>query len=125
MANTYKNEKDITLNGVTITLRPSFENMANVESKLGSIAYIAWKFSTFATNMKNLPGLSELTTIIYYFQAAHDKESGKTLLSLEDVYNHVAAEGVFKMITPMLEFLSQCTAGNKAQPSVSDAVKKN
>lgn len=125
MANTYKNEKDITINGVTITLRPSFENMANMESKLGSIAYVAYKFSQFATNMKNLPGLSELTTVVYYMQAAHDKESGKTLLSIEEVYELIAAEGVFKMISPILEFLSQCTAGNKAAPSVSESVKKN
>jgi len=125
MANTFKNEKEINLNGTLITLRPSFDNMAQVESKLGSIAYLAFKFSQFAVNMKNLPGVSELTQIIYYFQAKHDKDVSGDPLTLEQVYDLVCQEGVFKLLTPVLEFLAQCTAGNKNAPEVSDSEKKN
>jgi len=125
MANLYRNEKEIDLKGTKILLRPTFENMANLEGKLGSIAYLAFKFSQFSTNMKNLPQLSELTFIVYYFQAAHDKDYGQKPLTLNEVYDLVSEVGVFVLLTPILEFLARCTAGNKMQPDVSEAEKKS
>lgn len=125
MANSFRNEKEIDLNGRKITLRPTFENMSNFEGKVGSIAYVAYKWSQFSVNLKNLPTLSELTMTVYYFQAAHDKDFSGKLLTLNEVFDLVCEEGVFKALTPLLEFLANCTAGNKAAPDVSASEKKS
>lgn len=91
--NQFRNELKVTIGGSEILLRPTFENIAQVESNVGSISYLAWKFSrgvrrdatggidkaslSSEETIKGLPSLTEMAQIVYYCQAekTHDLNS--------------------------------------------------
>lgn len=83
--NIFKNETELKIGDETILIRPTFENLAEMESNVGSVTYLSWKFSQGVKKNRDgsvdrdslnsretiqaLPSLSEITEIIYYNQA--------------------------------------------------------
>ena len=131
MANKYKNEMEIKLGQETILLRPTFENISDMESNVGGLTYLAWKFSRGLAlggtqeAIKLMPSITELAQIIYYNQAAR-KEDDLTLrkYSLEDIWVLVQEEGI-KLTKPVTEYLSVITAGNKNAAQLPESEKKS
>lgn len=125
MANKFKNEKEIKIGGESILLRPTFENLANMESKVGSIAHMAMKLVNFNNGMKNVIGISEIATIIFYNQAANDPDFGTKPKSIGAIYDLVLEEGFYLVIPPLAEYVGGVTRGNKLEPELSEAQKKS
>lgn len=128
--NKMRNEMEIVLAGVKILLRPTFENMANMEAKLGGLSYLVWKFCNSGNSVESkarvLPPLTECAQIIFFNQAETkaDRPSEK-LYSLDEIWEMVQSEGI-KIVTPVAKFLGQVAAGNAAAPVLSeDEVKKS
>lgn len=118
MANKYRNELEITLGGEKILLRPTFENIANLEGNLGfgvpTFAYRLHKISS----KSEAPSMTEMAKVAYHCQA--DKK-----FSLEQIWDLCMIDGV-AFSAEILKFVSQITVGDKAAPDVSDdSVKKN
>ena len=125
MENKFRNEMEITLGGVPILLRPTFENIAAMESHVGSLAWLTWKYSRGArvtkegssleSAIKSLPSLSECAQIIYYNQVA-TKEGDPTLkkYSLEEIWQLVMQEGM-GLSGKVLEFLGRVASGGKQE----------
>lgn len=126
MENKFRNEMEITVGGQKILLRPTFENLAAMESVLGSLAYLGWKYSrgvvlekdgTIKTNMemaiRSLPPLSDAAKIIFFNQAA-TKPEDPTLkkYSLEEIWALVLEEGT-PVTKQVVQYLARVTAGNK------------
>jgi len=125
MENKFKNEMNIKLGGEEILLRPTFENVASMEAKLGGIAYLAWKLSRSATNPSVLPSLTDLAQIIYFNQAATKADDQtKKKHSLDEVWALVQEEGL-GVVKPVTEFLARIAAGNKMQSELTENQKKN
>lgn len=116
MANKYKNEMEIKIGEETILLRPTFENLSDMESNVGGLAYLAWRLSrgtTIEDKVKSLPSFTDMAKIIYYNQAARKADDPSLRkLSLEEIWELVQGEGA-KLIKPVTEYLSQIMAGNK------------
>lgn len=122
MENSFRNELEISLAGVKILLRPTFENMANTESKLGGLPYLAWKFSRTG---KESATLTDCAQLIYFNQAANNPaDPNKKALSLEEIWALVSQEGV-NVLKPAMTFLALMTAGNKMAVDLSDNQKKS
>jgi len=122
MENPNRNEMLIKLGGVDILLRPSFENIAAMEAKLGGLPYLAFKFSSHG---KNSATLSDCAQIIYFNQAAvNPNDPTKKKLSLDEVWELVSQEGV-NVLQPVMAFLARLTAGNKMAQELTDAQKKS
>lgn len=136
--NNFKNEMEITLGSEKILLRPTFENVASMESNVGGLTYLAWKFSRSTTKdkdgkpivneamIKNMPSLTEVAQIIFYNQAA-TKEGDPTLkkFSLEEIWDLVTLEGL-KVIGPVTLFLCKITNGDKFKnDELSESEKKS
>lgn len=140
MENKFRNEMEIKLGGETILLRPTFENIAAMESFVGSVAWLGWKFSrgvrvgadgkAIKQNViteeaiKAIPTLSDSAKIIYYNQAAcRADDPTQKKFSLEEIWDLVLQEGtpVVKHITM---YLAGVTAGSKAMVVAEDAEKK-
>lgn len=127
MENKARNELEINLGGNKILLRPTFENMAAMESDMGSIASLAFKFGKgvdAATGKVDpqaaalsLPSITETTKIFYYNQA-------EKKYSLEEMFEMVMAEGIQISIKAVM-FLTLCTAGNKFQKQPTKSQKKS
>lgn len=139
--NNARNEVTIDLAGEKIILRPTFENIAAMESNLGGISYLGWKFSRgakldsngnpvmdYGQAAKNLPSMSEIAQIIYYNQAA-TKADDPTLkkYSLEEVFNLVVRTGQAKVVAPITMFITKLLAGDKLNPvdDITDEEKKS
>lgn len=118
--NPFKNEQLVTLGGQEILLRPTFENIATLETETYSLAYIAWLYGGGAAEAvkdpvsgkveitkkdKVIPPLTLSAKIIYLCQAekCHD---------LETVFQMVLQEGI-AVNSQVLKFISKITAGNK------------
>ena len=102
MENKFRNEIEISLGDEVILLRPTFENIAMTETHIGSISYLAWKFSrgvrmgddgkvdpkslNSEETIKSLPSLTEISQVIYYNQA--DRK-----FTLEQVWDLVMGSG--------------------------------
>lgn len=115
MENKFRNEREITIGGEKILLRPTFENVAAMEENVGGLSFLAWKYSRAGADggAKALPGLAECAKIIYFNQAATKPDDPtQKRLSLEEVWELVSAEGV-GVIKPVLEYLGRMTAGRK------------
>jgi hypothetical protein len=113
-----KNELIVKLGAEEILLRPTFENVAELESNVGALGVIAMRCS------KGAP-MSVSAQVIYYCQAARDPEdSTKRLRSLEEVWSLVQDQGI-KSIVPVMEFLTNITAGNKLAPELTEKQKKS
>lgn len=113
MSNPLKNEKTITIGGVEILLRPTFENCANLEGSLGyGLPMLAFNLSR-----KQLPAITDLTKVIYHCQAKKEH-------SLEKIWELVMKEGMM-IAGPLLEFIGQITAGDQSQPELTESQKKS
>lgn len=118
MENKFRNEMEISLGGQKILLRPSFENLAALESSAGGLLYLSWKASK-ALRKEGI-GMSEMAFIIYHCQAAVNAEDPtKKFYSVEEIMEMVLKEGM-TVLKPITVFLARCTAGNKTVDDVSD-----
>ena len=137
MANKFRNEMDIKLGRESITLRPSFESIAAMESDIGSCAYLAWKYSRglgvkdeaarLEAQVKAYPSMSETAKIIFYNQAPVKPEGpNEKSFTLEEIFEMVLAEGV-KVCQLVPAFIAKCTAGNKLNEieEVTETQKKS
>lgn len=106
-------------------MRPTFENIAAMESQVGSIAHIAWRFMEGSRNPKQVLSMTEVAKIIYLNQAAtKEGDPTKKEMTLAEVWDLVLAEGI-QCLNPILEYLSRVSAGNNFQADLTDSVKKN
>ncbi len=121
--NKFKNEMEIEIGSKKILLRPTFENLAQMESNVGSVGYLSWKFSQGVRKnsdgsldssslnsrevIQSLPSLSEITLIIFYNQAEKELEK-------EDIYELIVSEGAYRdcMIAVTI-FIGRMLAGGK------------
>lgn len=127
MANQFKNEMEIEVGGEKILLRPTFESLAAMESDLGGLPYLAYKFGQGVDietktidkllSAKSLPGVTETTKIIFYNQV--EKKFTK-----EQIFDLVMAEGI-RVCAQMVLFLVRCTAGNKLAKEPTKSQKKS
>lgn len=128
--NAIKNEHIIKLGEVEILLRPTFENIEAVETALGAVSYLGWKYSsyekTFEQKVKSLPPATELAKIIYYSQAAK-KEDGTYKLSLNEIWEMLIDNGIKReIINGVIIFLGKMTVGakfNSAEEVVAEEKK--
>jgi hypothetical protein len=122
--NKFKNEMEITLGPEKILLRPTFENLAEMETNVGSVGYLSWKFSqgvrknsdgsldssslNSRETIQSLPSLSEITQIIYYNQAERKFEK-------QDIYEMIVSEGAYRdcMIAVTIFIGKMLTGGQK------------
>ena len=127
MENKFRNEMLIKLAGEEILLRPTFENLAAMESKMGSIAYLAFKsgakadlskVNSPAEMIKCTPPATETAQIIYFNQAEHK-------FNLEQILEMVLDEGAVHAGMNIMPFLLKMTAGNKMQKQPSESEKKS
>lgn len=129
MENKFRNEKRINLAGKEILLRPTFENLANMETKMGGIAYLAWKYGKGVDMTKPnavasaaaLPPISDCAQIFYFNQIPPD---GEKPIDIETMLDLCLQEGL-KVTTVALEFLMGVASGNKNAPAPSEAQKKS
>lgn len=117
MENKFRNEMEIKLGGQLILLRPTFENIAAMESSVGSVNWLTWKFSRghgTESAVKNMPSMTDAAKIIYFNQASTKPEdSNQKKFSLEEIWDLVQAEGG-SVIKHVIIFLGRLTAGNRA-----------
>lgn len=125
--NKFRNEMVIKLGAVEILLRPTFENIANVESKLGGIHYLAFKYgqganeSKVVDQVKHSPTMTDISLIIYFCQA--DDAEGNKPYTLAEISDMVQGY-LFQASALVVKFLSLMTAGNKMAPELTDKTKK-
>lgn len=105
--NQFKNQLEVAIGAEKILLSPTFENIAQMESNVGSVSYLAWKFSqgvrkqadgsldkdslNTRETIKGLPSLSEVTQIIYYNQA-------EKMYSLDEIFQKIVSSGQFQQV---------------------------
>jgi hypothetical protein len=134
MANKFRNELEITLGSEKILLRPTFENLAAMESDLGGVAFLSWKFSrglrmengkvdpnsVNELSLKSLPSMTETAKIIYYNQAATKPEDPtQKKYSLEEIHQMVLEEGAGACKHVIL-FIGKVTAGDKTAQTIDE-----
>lgn len=132
MANKFRNELEVKLGGVDILLRPTFENLSAMESDIGGIGYLGYKFSRGVrlengklkedteTAIKNLPTLTEAAKIIFHNQAATDpNDSTKKKYSLEEIWDMVLIEGA-SVSRQVMKYVVLLTAGDKNRSNVDE-----
>lgn len=124
--NKFKNEFEITLGSEKLLLRPTFENMANTETHVGGLSYLAWKLSKGAlrdtsgkvnidmnATVRGSLTLTECAQIIFFNQAAsHPDDSTKKLYSLEEIWEKVQAQGI-SVIAQVTMFIITMVGGQK------------
>lgn len=131
--NPFRNEKKITLGAQEILLRPTFENIAALEADMGSLAYLAYKFSRGARIMREakeagrvvtsedvvkcMPSLSDIAKIIFHNQANEPKKT------LAEIWDMVSEEGV-TCTNAVLEYVSKVAAGKNEVDDVKGEEKK-
>ncbi len=126
MENQYKNEMEITLGGEKILLRPTFENMAALETALGSIPFLMWKFGKGYDPVKgvidpelaakSLPGFAECTQIIYTNQA-------EKKFTRDQIFEMVCNVGI-SIAPQMVVYISKSASGNKMAAEPTKRQKK-
>lgn len=128
--NSLKNEHIVKLGEVEILLRPDFHNIDSLETNVGTISYLTYKYSrgskgTAIEKVKALPPISEVAQIIYYTQASRN-DDGTYKYSLEQVWDMVSGEGMnLPLLTSILTFLGKVTRGNKhSKPEDAPEEKK-
>jgi len=125
LENKFKNEMLLEVAGEQILLRPTFENIAQMETKMGSIASLAFKYGrNFKADskdpleqMNSFPPISECAQIIYYNQA-------EKTFTQEEIFQKCLDEGI-KVGSQVMLFLVRITAGNKMLKEPSEFQKKN
>lgn len=138
--NSARNELIIKLGGEDILLRPTFENVSSMESNLGGVAYLGWKFSRGAVKdingvmdttkaIKSLPSMSEVAQIIYYNQAAvKSDDPTQKKYSLEEIWDRLLKNGAGgTVVRDVTMYLAKLTAGDKINTidDMTDAEKKS
>lgn len=127
----------------TILLRPTFENIAAMESVVGSVSYLGWKFSrgirqnaeggvdartlNTAEAIKGMPSMTEVAQIIYFNQAAtKENDATRKKFSLEEIWDLVSQEGM-RLVLPIMTYIANITAGDKMAntDAPSEAEKKS
>jgi len=129
--NKFRNEMEISLGETKILLRPTFENIAAMETVIGSVAYLTWKFSrgarlkdnkdstvktavVTAVQVQSMPSMTECAQIIYWNQAARKPEDEtQRLYSLEEIWEMIMQQGG-NISVRVLEYLGKIMAGDKA-----------
>jgi hypothetical protein len=127
MENKFKNEMLIEVGGEKILLRPTFENLAAMESKMGGLAYLAFKFGQgidiesktvdALKSAKAMPSMTDTAQIIYFNQA-------EKKFSQEEIFDFCLADGI-KVCAQAVLFLVRCSAGNKLLAEPSERQKKS
>lgn len=127
MENVFKNEMEIELAGEKILLRPTFQNLASMESLLGGLPYLAFKYgkgfdvatgkTDQALSVKSMPPMTEVAQIVYLNQA-------EKKYTLEQVHDLVLGEGI-KACASIVLYLVRCTAGNKLAKEPTERQKKS
>lgn len=127
MENKFKNEMEITVGGEKILLRPTFENLAAMESNLGGLPYLAFKFGQGVDidskkidqikSAKSMPSMTETAQIIFYNQA-------EKKYTLEQIFDLCIDHGI-SICAQIVLFLVRVSAGNKMQKEPSEKQKKS
>lgn len=131
----------IKIGGEEILLRPTFENIAAMESNVGGVSYLGWKFSRNVTKdangkfntdvgqlAKNLPSMSECAKIIYYNQASTKQDDpNQKKYSLDEIWDKVLASGSSAVIGSITIYITKLLAGDKLNSidTLPDAEKKS
>lgn len=127
--NIFKNEYEMKLgkDGVTpVLLRPTMEALSLVESSIGSLAYLAWKFAVSKAQPKNSVSFTDVVKIIYHCQARRNKDDrNKPEFSLEEIWAMAQDRGLFQVSAEMIIFVSMVTSGDQSAPEASENAKKN
>jgi hypothetical protein len=120
MGNKFRNETEIVLGETKILLRPTFENIAAMESTVGSVAWLGWKYSRgirlnedgkpvssndIEQTIKALPPLTEAAKIIYFNQA-------EKTYSQDEIWDMVQGAGI-GIAKQVVLYLAKVTSGNK------------
>lgn len=142
--NKHRNEIELKIGDKVILLRPTFENLAETESNVGGLSWLAWRFSRgvrvqqsedgtvkpvaeiTSETLKDQPSLTEIVKIVYYNQVKN--ESGRRELSLEQIFDLIVSTGSFKMVLmKVIVFIGQALSGGDfdEQAEVTEAEKKN
>ena len=128
--NKFKNEMIIKIGAEEILLRPTFENIANLESKLGGVQYLAFKFSqglggkAGIMQAKSLPTLTECAQIIYFCQAMNNPDNPQEKqYSLEEIFQKLTGN-LRNIPAEMMLFMGRMMAGNRNAPDFSENTKK-
>jgi hypothetical protein len=115
---------EIEIGGEKILLRPTFKNMAAMETEMGSISSLVFKYGknisanpTESEIRSALPPLTDSAKVIFYNQA-------DPKYSIEEIYEKCLAEGV-KCGAYVMLFLVRCTSGNKLAKEPTEKQKKN
>ena len=130
MENKFRNELEIEVAGTKILLRPTFENIAAMESNVGAVAWLGWKYSRghgTKDAAKSIPPLTECAKIIYFNQAATDpQDATQKKFNLEQTWDLVLQAGA-PVVKDVMTYLARLTAGNKSVDgeAVSEAEKKS
>lgn len=124
--NKARNELVIKVGGKEILLRPTFENIAAMETNLGSVTYLGWKYSRGVTvqngkassgtdAIKSIPSMTEIAQIIYYNQASVNPEDNSLKkYSLEEIWGMMLKNGAAgEVVRSIVMYLAQLTAGDK------------
>lgn len=128
--NNFRNEMLVEIGTEKILLRPTFQNMSEMESNVASVSYLAYKFSrglreTGANKeneaAKSLPSLTEAAQIIYYNQAERK-------FTLDEVWEKIISSGnTPKIMVQVTIFIGKMLAGGdfNIDKEVTDDEKKN
>ena len=127
MENKFKNEMEIEIGGEKILLRPTFENLAAMESKMGGLAYLAFKYGqgidvetktvNHLMSAKAMPPMTDTAQIIYFNQA-------EKKFTIEQIHELCLDEGI-KVCAQAVLFLVRCSAGNKFAKEPTKRQKKS
>lgn len=117
--NKFRNEMTIKLGTQEILLRPTFQNIAAMESVVGGLTYLALKFSRGGAGnksaldlAKHLPSLSECAQIIFFNQAnTKSEDTAKKQFSLEEIWDMVQSQGMQSVIHDVTMYLTRITVG--------------
>lgn len=127
MENKTRNEMMLDLAGEKILLRPTFDNLAAMESKMGGIAYLAFKFGggveiasgkiSQDAAAKAMPSMTDAAQIIYFNQA-------EKKFTQEEIFEMCLNTGL-KVCAEVVMFLARVSAGNKFAVEPTDSQKKS
>jgi hypothetical protein len=128
MANRFKNEIEITLGQEKVLLRPTFENLSAMESNIGAVVWLSWKFSKAGSSQdmgeatRSMPSFTEMVEVIYYNQTERSENGGRRL-SKERIWELMQDEGV-SLVGPITKYFTGIMSGNKHM-SPTSAEKKS
>lgn len=136
--NAVKNEQTVKLGAEEILLRPTFGNLAALETNVGSISYLGWKYGrvfmprkeiSIEEKIKSIPPLTEAAQIIYYCQASVDpNDENKKKFSKEEIWELLRDSKGVKVFEDVALFLSRAGAGGEKKeeekPQGEDELKK-